>query len=416
MKLVYGKEGPLFVILLALSIIIWAAVIVASFGIALLYMLIFFVAYLFAHSAYISHIRGTGARISKEQFPDLFERVEAACKKLDMQKVPEAYVLNSNGILNAMATRFLGHDLLVLYSSVLDALEERPEAVSFYIGHELGHIRRNHLLMTPVLAPGRLFPLIGAAYGRAKEYTCDLHGLTCCPQLEDAQRALIVLAAGETRWKNVNVSAYTSQMQITGGFWMSFHELISDYPWLMKRVEHITAMGQNRGYERPSRNFFAWVIAFFVPRVGIAASGASGLVMIAIIGMLAAIAIPAYQDFLSRSQTAEAEALMENGKTALVQYYQENNAWPKDLATAYPAASSSGVGRYTDTLVLLGPSGESLGILVTMKSSGVNPQIAGKTIELWTTDNGASWHCGPGDANPVDPKYLLGNCREQGAP
>ena len=418
MRLVYGKEEPLFIILLILSLILWAAVIVGTFGVALVYLLIFFIAYLFAHSGYISHVRGTGARISKEQFPDLYERLEGACKKLGMSKLPEAYVLNSNGILNALATRFLGRDLLVLYSSVLDALEERPDAVSFYIGHELGHIRRNHLLMTPLLAPGRLFPLVGAAYGRAKEYTCDLHGLACCPQLDDAQRALIVLAAGETRWKSANVSAYTAQMQMTAGFWMSFHELIGDYPWLMKRVEHITAAAQDREYKRPSRNLFAWIIAIFVPRLGIAASGAPGvMVMVAVIGILAAIAIPAYQDFLARSQTAEATVLLGNGKMALLQYYQDKAAWPGDLGSAYPAAAATNnVGRYTDTLVLLGPSGQSLGLLATMKSSGVNPQIAGKTVEMWSTDNGGSWHCGPGDSNPMDAKYLPAFCREEGAP
>ena len=416
MKLVYGKEGPLFVILMILSLLVWAAVIVGTFGVALIVLLFVFIFYLFIHSAYVSHIRGTGVRISQEQFPDLYAQVEGACKKLGMATVPDAYLLNSNGVLNALATRFLWRNFLVLYADIVNALDERPGAVSFYIGHELGHIRRGHLAWGPVLAPGKCFPFIGFAYRRAQEYSCDLHGLACCAGLEDAQRALVVLAAGKRRWKGLNLVAYGQQLQDTSGFWMSFHEITGDYPWLVKRVEHITAVAQNRDYRPPTRNLFAWLPALLVFRAG--PIGAMGtLIWIYIIGIVAAIAIPAYQDFLARSQTAETALMLENGKTALLQYYQDNAAWPKDLGTAYPAAAApAGVGRYTDTLVLLGPSGQSLGILATMKDTGVNRGIAGKTIELWTLDNGASWHCGPGDANPVDAKYLPANCRDEGAP
>src|SRR5579859_4022311 len=193
MKLVYGKEGPLFGIVLVLSLIIWAILIVGTLGLALIYVLFFFIAYLFAHSAYISYIRGTGTQVTREQFPDLYGQLEEAGKKLEMRDLPDTYVVNSNGVLNAMATRFLGHNLLVLNSDIVDALEERPSAISFYIGHELGHIRRNHLLMAPVVFFGMMFPLVGYAYSRAREYTCDLHGLACCADLEDAQRALAVL-------------------------------------------------------------------------------------------------------------------------------------------------------------------------------------------------------------------------------
>jgi Zn-dependent protease with chaperone function len=196
MKLIYGTEGPLFVILFILSVLIWAAVIVGTLGAMLVVLLILYVFYLFAHSANISYIRGTGVRLSKEQYPDLYAQVEDACKKLGLAEVPDAYLLNSNGVLNALATRFLWRNFLVLYADIVNALDDRPGAVSFYIGHEIGHIRRGHLAWGPMLAPGKCFPFIGFAYRRAQEYTCDLHGLACCAELEDAQRALVVLAAG----------------------------------------------------------------------------------------------------------------------------------------------------------------------------------------------------------------------------
>jgi Tfp pilus assembly major pilin PilA len=316
--------------------------------------------------------------------------------------------------LNALATRFLWRNFLVLYADIVSALDERPGAVSFYIGHELGHIRRGHLVWAPVLAPGKMLPYLGFGYRRAQEYTCDLHGLACCGEPEDAQRALVVLAAGKRRWKGLNLAAYGQQLKETSGFWMSFHEIISDYPWLVKRVEHVTAVAAGRVYKPPMRNPLAWIPALFALRVG--GSAILGLIVWVYVGMLAAIAIPAYQDFLARSQTVEAIQLAGAAEIPIAQYYADHNTLPTDLASIYPTAANSGVGRYTDTLTLLGPSGETLGILATMKSSGVTGQVAGKTVELWSTDNGATWQCGPGDTNPVDIKYLPASCREDGAP
>ena len=50
-------------------------------------------------------------------------------------------------------------------------------------------------------------PLIGAAYSRAREYTCDLHGLACCPNPEHAARAIAAISAGGKRWASSRSSA-----------------------------------------------------------------------------------------------------------------------------------------------------------------------------------------------------------------
>lgn len=135
MNRIYGKEKTLFVLSLVISLIFWIALIGGTFGIALIYILLFFVLYLFAQSAFISYLRGTAVQLTREQFPDLHQRVEACCKKLGMARTPDAYLLHADGIFNALATRFLGRNYIVLYSDVVDALDERPAAVNFYIGH-----------------------------------------------------------------------------------------------------------------------------------------------------------------------------------------------------------------------------------------------------------------------------------------
>ena len=429
MRLVYSNEPPLFGIVLVLSIIfglvplilVVGGMIVAAFSkdphllwVPAAYIGAFFLFYLVTHSAYIAYLRGMGARVSKDQFPELNDKVEAACRKLGMDKVPEVYLLNSNGVLNAMASRFLFHNYLVLYSDIVDALEEKPGAVSFYVGHELGHIARGHLTWSPYLAVGKCFPLVGFAYRRAQEYTCDLHGLACCESLEEAQRALVVLAAGRRHWRSLNLAAFGEQAQMSRGFWMSFHEITGDYPWLVKRIGHVAAGAEDKPYKAPLRNPLAWLFGLFVPRFGTGATaGISGLISIAVLGILAAIAIPAYQDYMARSQMSEGIQVGGSLEAPLANFYQTNHGWPNGLAPSFP---KSNVGHFADTVTLVGANGATLGVLVTMKSVGVVPAIAGKSVEIWTSDGGASWHCGPGSVDPVDPKYLPAACRDSPAP
>jgi Zn-dependent protease with chaperone function len=172
-------------------------VVVGTLGLALVYGLLFFLGYCFAQSALISYIKGTGVRITEAQYPDLQHQIAACCDKLGLDTVPEAYLMQMGGAFNAFATRFLGRDFLVLYSDVVDALEAHPDALNFYIGHEIGHIKRKHLSWSPVLMPASVLPLVGAAYSRAREYTCDRHGLAACSSIESAQAGM---AAAVVRW------------------------------------------------------------------------------------------------------------------------------------------------------------------------------------------------------------------------
>jgi type IV pilus assembly protein PilA len=143
------------------------------------------------------------------------------------------------------------------------------------------------------------------------------------------------------------------------------------------------------------------------------------MIVIAIIGILAAIAIPAYQDYIARSQMSEGIQLAGGGEVGLSEYYQNNSRWPTALVSVYSTATSVGpVGRYVTTVLgpATTPTTGTYGITATMRDGGVNKNIAGLTVELWTGDGGNTWHCGPGSASPVPEKYLPASCRDTGAP
>lgn len=300
MDLVYKNEKPLFVIAALISGLFWLVLVLGTLGIFLIYALLAYIIFLFAHSAFISHLKGSGVKITPEQYPDLHAKLVKSCERVGLKEVPDAYLLRTD-FFNALATRFLGRSFVVLFTDVVDALEDHPDAIDFYIGHELGHIHRNHLLWKPLLMPASILPLLGPALRRAEEYTCDRYGTACCEAEDDVKAALAAIAAGDSRWKTINVNAYLEQTRITSGFWMSFHELTGDYPWLTKRMATALALHRGEKVSHPSRHGLAWLLALFIPRTGVGGGIASIFVVIAIIGILAAIAIPVYKDYQQRA-------------------------------------------------------------------------------------------------------------------
>ena len=311
MDLVYPREHSLFRIALTLAVIVWIVLIVGTVGIAMLYVGIFFLFAIFAQAGFISYLQGSGVRVTGEQYPDLHTALVAACNRVGLTEVPEMYLLRTD-FFNALATRFLRRHYVVLFTDVVDALSDRPEAINFYIGHELGHIHRNHIRWGWVLMPVTWLPVLGSAYRRAEEYTCDRYGNACCATEEDATAAVAAIVAGDTRWKSINVTAYLKQVEGPGGFWMSLNEFISDYPWLSKRMAWIVAIRRGETPEFPQRSFLAGFLSMFVPSIP---GGFVTLIsLIFIFGILAAVALPAYQDYIENSERARmAEGIPDDG-------------------------------------------------------------------------------------------------------
>ncbi len=402
MELVYPKEKSLFAISLALSSLFWVTLLVGTLGLVLVYVLFFFVVYLFAQSAFISYLRGTAVQITPEQFPDLHQRFVTCCGKVGVKKIPDAYLMHGNGVFNALATRFLGRDIVVLYSDVVDALEPAPGAINFYIGHELGHVHRKHLIWGPVLFPAGILPLLGAAYSRAREYTCDRYGLACTESPQDAVHGIGALAAGAQRWRSLNRERYMAQTQATSGFWMSFHELVGDYPWLVKRLAAIATLGADQKPKPPRRNVFAFLLALLVPRLGIAGGAGSMLVVVAIIGILAAIAIPQYQDYVHRTRVMSGLDRMEPVKRAVVEYTTNNRAWPSDAKEIGIRTEPGAYGPNVSSVVLA-----QRGVIVVTFSGGT---ITGKSV-AWVPgvqDGRIVWRCASHD---LPNKLLPVHCR-----
>lgn len=400
----YSKEPTLFRISLAVAIVLWLLLMVGTVGIALFYVLLAGLIYLFAQSGFVAYLKGNAVEVSSRQYPLLHGHYLACCERLQIGKPPQLYVLQSEGMVNALAARFLNRNYVVLFSGVVDALEKHPESLRFYMGHELCHVVRGHLKWSLLLWPAKLLPLLGPAYARAQESSCDRYGLACCANPLDAIRAMAAIASGSALWSRLNVRAFRDQCEETGHFWMAFHELTSAYPWLCKRVGRVAAWVDGTEETFPRRHALAWLLAAFVPNLGMRGGGnpVTLILVVAVIGILAAVAIPAYQDYTVRARVAQSLDIATTISQGIAEHVETHRAVPGSLGEiGVPDDYAEGAVEGIE----LGPDGQ---FVITYRGAGV---IEGSTIEFvpyMDSDNAIQWDCMGGS---MPPRLRPSQCR-----
>ncbi len=129
------------------------------------------------------------------------------------------------------------------------------------------------------------------------------------------------------------------------------------------------------------------------------------MIVVAIIGILAAVALPAYQDYTARSQMAEAMTLGGGLRTVVSEYWTNEGTYPVDNDDA--GASGTISGKYVSVVEI-----EDGLITVTMKSTGVAKGIQGEEMELSPVTSAGSikWKCRP--VTGLEKKYLPTSCRD----
>lgn len=143
------------------------------------------------------------------------------------------------------------------------------------------------------------------------------------------------------------------------------------------------------------------------------------MIVVAIIGILAAVAIPSYQDYTARAQVTEAVSLTSQYKTSMAEWYSDQGSYaPGGTNVAVSDIGGTTQGKYVNSLSFSvtgsDPTG-TISIIATMKSTGVNGNVAGSEFILTTQDGGRTWECGTNSAvqpgTPLLNKYLPGTCK-----
>ena len=132
------------------------------------------------------------------------------------------------------------------------------------------------------------------------------------------------------------------------------------------------------------------------------------MIVVAIIGILAAVAIPAYQDYIARAQVSEAVSLSASAKTPLAEYFSDKGAWPANASDVM----GNQIGKYTSTVTFSAgatTTTPSITVEARIKNTGVNTGITGGLLHLDTTDGGKTWLCTT--STGLLGKYVPASCR-----
>jgi Zn-dependent protease with chaperone function len=233
----WPTEVPLFVLAVLASAALWVLAIVTVIG--LIYGLMIAVFLFIIHVIFVAHLRGNGVRVGPDQFPEIHASVEHLATRMGMKRVPETYLIQGGGVLNAMATRFAGSDIIVLFSDLIEACDDDHEARDMIIGHELGHLHRGHLRWQFAIAPAMVVPFLSGTLSRAREYTCDRYGAAAAGSSDGAVLGLSILAAGGRLGRRIDRRALITQRTALNTGWMTLAEWLSTHPPLVKRIAHI---------------------------------------------------------------------------------------------------------------------------------------------------------------------------------
>lgn len=130
------------------------------------------------------------------------------------------------------------------------------------------------------------------------------------------------------------------------------------------------------------------------------------MIVVAIIGILAAIASPAYQDYTIRAQVSEGLNLAGGAKAAVTEFYQDRGSFPANNTLAGLATNASSInGKYVSSVAV------ASSVITVTYGNDAHQTINGETLTLTALDAGGSvtWTCASGGV--IEAKHLPAACR-----
>jgi Zn-dependent protease with chaperone function len=187
-------------------------------------------------SIFIGIIKGSSIRVTKNQFPEIYEIIEEQATKLNVKRIPEIYI--TSGHFNAFVTQFSRANILMIYSEVVEtALKGNYDVLKYVTGHELCHIKQKHLTKMKYLLPARMIPFLSLAYSRGCEYSCDRVGFTLSPK--GSIEGLLIMTTGKEIHSKFNIDLHIKNALENEGFSTWFSEKFLTHPHLYKRLIEI---------------------------------------------------------------------------------------------------------------------------------------------------------------------------------
>lgn len=238
-KFRHTKEKSYFMMAAIFGGLCWATLILGTVGIGLLFVGMMAIPLWMAQQFFKASVYGNAVKVSERQYADINRMVQDSAKALGMQKVPEVFIAEGNGMLNAFAIKFLSGQYIILYSELVDLMIQKRQMaeLKMIIAHELAHHAAGHTdwKKNLLIMPATYMPYVGMAYSRACEFTADRLGAAVVGDLDAAKRALVTIAVGSAVLRT-DIQAFTAQENEIPSLFGYINEIYSSHPRMTKRI------------------------------------------------------------------------------------------------------------------------------------------------------------------------------------
>jgi Zn-dependent protease with chaperone function len=203
----------------------------------------------FARGQLYARMRLGAVKITPTQYPEAYRMLVEAAAFYGLPRLPDAYMVLGNGLINAAASGHGFRKFIFVYSDLFEigGQARNPEALRFIIGHEVGHIAAGHTSYWRLLgiSGASWIPFLGATLSRSQEYTADNFGYALEPQ--GSAGAMATLAAGKYLNRTVDVNAFADRATSEKGFFVWWVNALASHPVLAWRMHAL------RDRRRPGR-------------------------------------------------------------------------------------------------------------------------------------------------------------------
>lgn len=197
------------------------------------------IAFPFGVNLYYAKYRSRAIKITENNFPEVYNNIAKFSHKMGLKKVPEALLIQQNGVMNAFSAFIIRKQYIEIDSDLFEiAYREYNdlESINFIIAHELAHIKYKHATFyyNLFIMFSTIIPIIGSTASRAREYSCDR--LAQRVTGNTGVEAIFSLFAGKHLYKRIDVYDYINNSDDIDGFFVWCNNLISSHPILPKRI------------------------------------------------------------------------------------------------------------------------------------------------------------------------------------
>lgn len=252
-KLKNKYELPLFFICAIINAIVFFGIFIMfvyfdniTIAYYIAFLLIFLNLFLSLGSTF-SVTRLYSVKVDSNQFSWIYDIAREYSKILGLKKMPDIYIRQNGGIINAFASYFLFKSYVQINSDIVDTayINNDTDAVAFILAHEMAHIAYNHnkLWYNAGILISKFIPFLYSSLSRAREYSCDNVAKKICPS---GRHGIFLLLLGKHLYNNIDIKSYMSQALNTRGWFLFYTNLKSTHPVPVRRITALYDMDKQR--------------------------------------------------------------------------------------------------------------------------------------------------------------------------